>query len=55
MRLITYRSGRGERAGVLSDDVVVDAGDALGDGGTSSVRGLLEAGALADLAAACSR
>jgi len=52
VRLITYRSERGDRAGVLSGDVVVDAGDALGDGGTSSVRGLLEAGALADLAAA---
>ena len=55
MRLITYRSGRGERAGVLSGGVVVDAGDALGDGGASSVRGLLEAGSLADLAAAVRR
>ena len=27
MRLITYRSERGDRAGVLSGDVVVDAGE----------------------------
>lgn len=52
MRLITYRSERGERAGVLAGREVVDAGDALGDGEARSVRGLLETGALADLAGA---
>lgn len=45
MRLISYRSERGDRAGVLRDDLVVDAGDALGDG-PATVRGLLGAGAL---------
>jgi len=52
VRLITYRSERGERAGVLAGREVVDAGDALGDGEARSVRGLLETGALADLAGA---
>ena len=47
MRLVTYRSDRGPRAGVLRDDAVVDAWDALGGDG-SSVRELLEAGRLAD-------
>ncbi len=51
MRLITYRSERGERAGVLAGDVVVDAGDALGDGEARSVRGLLAAAELSGLAA----
>lgn len=50
MRLISYRSDRGVRAGVLAGGGVVDTGDALG--GPSSVRGLLEAGPLADLEAA---
>ena len=42
MRLVTYRSERGDRAGVLRDGAVVDAWDALGGGG-ESVRELLEA------------
>ena len=42
MRLVTYRSGRGDRAGVVRDDAVVDAWDALG-GGRASVRELLAA------------
>jgi len=52
VRLISYRSGRGERAGVLAGDLVVDAGDALGDGEARSVRGLLAADELPGLAAA---
>ena len=42
MRLVTYLSGRGPRAGLLREDVVVDAWDALGGEG-SSVRDLLAA------------
>jgi acylpyruvate hydrolase len=52
VRLITYRSERGERAGVLAGAEVVDAADALGDGEPRSVKGLLEAGAVDDLAVA---
>ncbi|HET6832133.1 MAG TPA: fumarylacetoacetate hydrolase family protein [Solirubrobacterales bacterium] len=51
MRLISYRSDRGARAGVLVADAVVDAGDALGAGASATVRGLLEADALAELEA----
>jgi 2-keto-4-pentenoate hydratase/2-oxohepta-3-ene-1,7-dioic acid hydratase in catechol pathway len=40
MRLVTYRSDRGPRAGVLRDDAVLDVWDALG-GDSSSVRDLL--------------
>lgn len=52
MRLVTYESDRGPRAGVLvGDDAVVDAWDALGvDGAT--VRELLAADRLDDLAGA---
>jgi 2-keto-4-pentenoate hydratase/2-oxohepta-3-ene-1,7-dioic acid hydratase in catechol pathway len=49
MRLVTYRSDRGERAGVLRDEVVLDAWDALGGGGTS-VRELLAGDRLDELA-----
>src|ERR1043165_9171431 len=51
MRLVTYRSDRGARAGVLRDGRVVDAWDAL-DAGTSepSVRELLRREALDELA-----
>ena len=49
MRLVTYRSERGERAGVLRDEVAVDAWDALGAGGTS-VRELLAGDRLDELA-----
>ncbi len=48
MRLVSYRSDRGVRAGVLEGDRVIDAGDALGDA-PSSVRALLETDALGDL------
>jgi 2-keto-4-pentenoate hydratase/2-oxohepta-3-ene-1,7-dioic acid hydratase in catechol pathway len=51
MRLVTYRSHRGPRAGVLRDGGVVDCWDALGDGG-SSVRELLESDRLDDVARA---
>ena len=51
MRLITYRSERGERAGVLRDGMVIDAADAVG-GAPESVRGLLEAGSLDEIATA---
>jgi len=51
MRLVTYRSERGPRAGVLRDGGVVDCWDALGAGG-SSVRELLESGRLDDVARA---
>ncbi len=49
MRLISYRSARGERAGVLRGGGIVDAGDVLGRG-PATLRALLEAGALAELA-----
>jgi 2-keto-4-pentenoate hydratase/2-oxohepta-3-ene-1,7-dioic acid hydratase in catechol pathway len=48
VRLISYRSERGDRAGALRGAEVVDAADALGDG-PATVRGLLEAGAIDDL------
>jgi 2-keto-4-pentenoate hydratase/2-oxohepta-3-ene-1,7-dioic acid hydratase in catechol pathway len=51
MRLVSYASDRGPRAGVLRDDGVVDAWDALGGGG-ASMRELLEAGRVAELAGA---
>jgi 2-keto-4-pentenoate hydratase/2-oxohepta-3-ene-1,7-dioic acid hydratase in catechol pathway len=53
MRLVTYRSDRGPRAGVLRDGEVVDAWDALEPGaGRSSVRELLEQDAVGRLAGA---
>ena len=51
MRLVTYQSDRGPRAGVLAGELVVDAWDALGEPG-SSVRELLAADRVGDLAAA---
>ena len=51
MRLVTYESERGPRAGVLDAGRVVDAWDALKDGG-SSVRELLADGRLGDLTSA---
>src|SRR5262245_46239733 len=48
MRIVTYRSERGDRAGVIAGDRVVDAWDALGGEG-EGVRDLLEAGRLGDL------
>jgi 2-keto-4-pentenoate hydratase/2-oxohepta-3-ene-1,7-dioic acid hydratase in catechol pathway len=51
VRLVTYESDRGPRAGVLRDGVVVDAWDALGGQGTS-MRELLQSGRLGELAGA---
>ena len=51
MRLVTYRSPRGDRAGVLRQGGVVDCWDAIGGGG-STVRELLEGDHLADVARA---
>src|SRR4051794_11751464 len=51
MRLVTYRSKRGDRAGVLVGREIVDAWDVLGGDG-SSVRDLLDGERLFDLAAA---
>jgi 2-keto-4-pentenoate hydratase/2-oxohepta-3-ene-1,7-dioic acid hydratase in catechol pathway len=48
MRLVTYESARGARAGVLLDDIVVDAWDALRGAG-SSVRELLSSGRLGEV------
>ena len=45
MRLISYRSERGDRAGVLRDGRVLDAGDALGSE-VATVRGILTEGLL---------
>jgi 2-keto-4-pentenoate hydratase/2-oxohepta-3-ene-1,7-dioic acid hydratase in catechol pathway len=49
MRVVSYRSERGVRAGLLRDDSVVDIWDALGGDG-SSVRELLASGRLAEAA-----
>src|SRR5215210_688371 len=51
MHVVTYRSERGPRAGVLRGEAVVDAWDALGGDG-ESVRDLLEADRLQELAQA---
>ncbi len=48
MRLVTYRSGRGERAGIQTDGGIVDAADALG-AEEISVRELLASGRLEEL------
>ena len=53
MKVLSYNCERGVRAGVLRDDRVIDAWDAIDPGGAhSSVRELLEEGALDRLAAA---
>ena len=51
MRIVSYLSDRGARAGVLRDGRVVDAWDVLGGGGdaASSVRRLLEEDRVAEL------
>jgi 2-keto-4-pentenoate hydratase/2-oxohepta-3-ene-1,7-dioic acid hydratase in catechol pathway len=49
MRLVTYRFDRGPRAGLLSDDSVLDVWDALGGEG-STVRQLLASGRIEDAA-----
>ena len=48
MRVVTYRSSRGERAGLQRDDGIIDAADALGLE-TASVRELIASGRLAEL------
>ena len=48
MRLVTYASDRGARAGVLRDGGVIDAWEALGGGG-ASMRELLESGRVGEL------
>ncbi len=48
MRLISYRTERGDRAGLLRDGSVVDAGDALGVE-VATVRGILTEGLLGAL------
>ena len=50
MRLVSYRSERGDRAGILREDGIVDCWDGLGGGG-ESVRGLLASGRLGELEA----
>jgi 2-keto-4-pentenoate hydratase/2-oxohepta-3-ene-1,7-dioic acid hydratase in catechol pathway len=49
MRIVTYRSDRGERAGLLRNGAVVDLWNALGGRG-SGVRDLLEVDRLAEVA-----
>ena len=49
MRVVSYRSERGVRAGILRDDSVVDVWDAIGGDG-SSVRDLLAGERLAEAA-----
>jgi 2-keto-4-pentenoate hydratase/2-oxohepta-3-ene-1,7-dioic acid hydratase in catechol pathway len=52
VRLVTYISSSGARAGLLTDEGVIDAAAALGEGGGMSARGVLEADRMADLEAA---
>ncbi len=49
MKIVTYRSQQGERAGLLRNGGVVDIWSSLGGGG-ASVRELLESGRLSELA-----
>jgi 2-keto-4-pentenoate hydratase/2-oxohepta-3-ene-1,7-dioic acid hydratase in catechol pathway len=49
MRIVTYESERGQRAGLVSEGTVIDAWDALGGGG-STLRELLAADRLGELA-----
>ena len=49
MRIVTYESERGPRAGLISEATVIDAWDALGGGG-STLRELLTADRLGELA-----
>jgi 2-keto-4-pentenoate hydratase/2-oxohepta-3-ene-1,7-dioic acid hydratase in catechol pathway len=44
VRLVTYESELGPRAGVLTDEGVIDAWNVLGEAGRSSLRDLLAAG-----------
>ena len=49
MRLVTYSSPQGPRAGVLAGDVVIDAWNALGEPERGSLRELIAAQRLGDL------
>jgi 2-keto-4-pentenoate hydratase/2-oxohepta-3-ene-1,7-dioic acid hydratase in catechol pathway len=49
MRLVSYHSDRGPRAGLLRDDRVIDAWEALGGGDDPTLDALLHAGRLDDL------
>ena len=49
MRLVTYSSGAGQRAGVLVGDAVLDAWGVLEEPGRGSLRELIAAGRLEDL------
>jgi 2-keto-4-pentenoate hydratase/2-oxohepta-3-ene-1,7-dioic acid hydratase in catechol pathway len=51
VRLVTYESELGPRAGVLTEDGVVDAWNTLGEAGRSSLRDLLAAGRIPALEA----
>ena len=52
MRLVTYASDRGPRAGVQTDEGVIDAWDLIGDDGGSSVRELLASGRIDEVKSA---
>jgi 2-keto-4-pentenoate hydratase/2-oxohepta-3-ene-1,7-dioic acid hydratase in catechol pathway len=49
VRVVTYRSERGERAGIETGKGIIDAADALGTDDTISVRELLSSGRLDEL------
>ncbi len=51
MKLVTYESGRGARAGVLDGESVIDVWDLLGDGEATSLRELLAADRVGDVSA----
>jgi len=52
MRLVTYASDRGPRAGIQTDDGVVDAWDLIGGEGEGSVKELLASGRIDEVKAA---
>ena len=52
MRLVTYASDRGPRAGVQTEEGVIDAWDLIGGDGGSSVRDLLASGRIDELKSA---
>jgi 2-keto-4-pentenoate hydratase/2-oxohepta-3-ene-1,7-dioic acid hydratase in catechol pathway len=52
MRLVTYASDRGPRAGVQTDEGVIDAWDLIGDEGRSSLKDLLASGRLDEVRSA---
>lgn len=52
MRLVTYASDRGPRAGVQTDEGLIDVWDLIGDDGASSVRELLSSGRLDEVKSA---